>query len=332
MSLANYQYDALMRAYNKKQLANKHTADRRYEEICKKIPAFNALVQKEADLTLHFGELMINGNLTASDELADALDKINTEKNNLLVRNGYPKNYLEIPCSCQKCHDTGYIDNITPCSCFKKAAVALLYDQSAKQDIYDKENFKTFSLRFYSDTQIDEISGKTMRSQAADAYHVCKRFAANIDKSHDNLMIYGPTGVGKTFLANCIAKSLIDTIHSVIHLDAPAFFKKLADDHFHNSSEDDASGFYDCDCLIVDDLGAELTNNFVISSLCECIEHRRLSGKATVFTTNLNPSEIKLQYMDRTFSRLISDYTFLHLDGDDIRLLIKTNMLHNEAK
>lgn len=325
MSLANHQYDAIMRQYNKKQLKNKRISDMHYQEVCDRIPEFNELDRTEADLALRYGKLMINGSTSASEELEVALNDIQNKRIQLLVANGYPKDYLDLKFDCHICRDTGYTDNRTPCTCFKKAAVTLLYDQSLKQDIYKKENFDTFSLNYYSDTQVDSKSGKTMRAQAKAAYITCRKFSDTIDTVHGNLLIYGPTGVGKSFLANCIAKSLIDSIHSVIHLDAPSFFKLLADYHFRSNEESiDRTALYDCDCLIVDDLGAELLNNFVISSLCECIEHRRLTKKSTVFTSNLDQAKLKERYEDRTFSRLISDYTFIRLDGDDIRLIKKT--------
>lgn len=324
MSLANYQYDAIIRQFNKKQLYNKHVADMRYQEVCNEIPAFINLDQKQANLALKYGQLMLNGNPDASALLEKELEIIAQERVQLLMANGYPKDYLDIKHDCKLCKDTGYTDENTQCICFKKAAVALLYDQSSKQDLYLKENFNTFSLRYYSDTKTDAITGKTMRAQAKEAFLHCKKFVDTIDTNHGNLVIYGKTGVGKSFLANCIAKALIDSVHSVIHLDAPSFFKVLADYHFRSSEEViERTALYDCDCLIVDDLGAELVNSFVISSLCECIEHRRLNKKSTVFTTNLNQAKLKEQYEDRIFSRLISDYTFLRLDGDDIRLLKK---------
>lgn len=324
MSLANHQYDAIMRRYNQIQLKNKRIADMHYQEVCEKVPEFNELALKEADLALHYGKLILAGHENASEQLEAALNEIKFKRAELLEAYGYPKNYTEIQFDCDICQDTGYTKDMKPCTCFKKAAVSLLYDQSAKQDLYKKENFNNFSLDYYSDTATDPNSGKTMRELAKEAYCKCMCFAENFDTSWSNLVICGPTGVGKSFLANCIAKELIDSIHSVIHMDAPSFFKVLADYHFR-SNDDTTSlpAIYDCDCLIVDDLGAELVNNFVVSSLCECVERRRMAKKATIFTTNLLPSELKEKYQDRTFSRLIADYTFIRLDGDDIRLLKK---------
>lgn len=324
MSLANHQYDAIMRRYNQIQLKNKRIADIHYQEICEKIPEFKELELKEADLALHYGKLILCGNENASEQLEAALNSIKNKRTELLVANGYPKNYTEIQFDCCLCQDTGYTSDMKPCTCFKKAAVALLYDQSTKQDLYKEENFDKFSFDYYSDSSIDPNSGKSMKTMAKEAYCKCMDFADGFDNTWANLVICGPTGVGKSFLANCIAKELIDSIHSVIHMDAPSFFNTLADYHFRNSDgNSELPAIYDCDCLIVDDLGAELINNFVVSSLCECVEKRRIAKKSTIFTTNLSPGELKEKYQDRTFSRLIADYTFIRLDGDDIRLLKK---------
>ena len=324
MSLANHQYDAIMRRYNQIQLKNKRIADMHYQEVCEKIPEFRELALKEADLALHYGKLILGGQKDASEKLENALNEIKQKRSELLISNGYEKNYTEIQFDCDKCHDTGYTKDMKPCTCFRKAAVSLLYDQSTKQDLYKTENFNTFSLDYYSDTIKDSNTGKTMRELAKEAYCKCVCFTENFDTTLANLVICGPTGVGKSFLANSIAKELIDSIHSVIHLDAPSFFKVLADYHFRNNDEQtELPAIYDCDCLIVDDLGAELINNFVVSSLCECVERRRMAKKSTIFTTNLLLSELQEKYQDRTFSRLIADYTFIRLDGDDIRLLKK---------
>lgn len=325
MSLANHQYDAIMREYNQKQFKNKNIADRHYQEVCEKIPEFSTLQKEEADTALFYGKQILEGNPDASAGLDAALNNIVGKRKSLLKAHGYPEDYLDIKFDCNICQDTGYTNNNEQCSCFRKAAIDLLYSQSQRLDLYKKENFSTFSLDYYSDKKIDPKSNRTMREMARDAFRLCKVFTDSIDISHGNLLIVGPTGVGKSFLANCVAKELIDSIHSVIHLDAPTFFKNLADYHFGKTDEDmETFSLYNCDCLIVDDLGAELLNSLVVSSLWECIEHRRLARKSTVFTTNLTLEEIQEKYNDRTFSRLISDYTYIRLDGDDIRFIKKT--------
>ena len=53
----------------------------------------------------------------------------------------------------------------------------------------------------------------------------CHRFVDDFSTEHGNLLFTGPTGVGKTFLTNCIARELIDRYYSVIYLSANDLFE-----------------------------------------------------------------------------------------------------------
>ena len=76
----------------------------------------------------------------------------------------------------------------------------------------------------------------------------------------------------------------------------------------------------DCDLLIIDDLGTEMTNNFITSSLFNCINERLLTKKSTIISTNITLDTLADLYTERTFSRITSNYTMLKLYGEDIRL------------
>lgn len=121
----------------------------------------------------------------------------------------------------------------------------------------------------------------------------CKNFIRYFDDRHENLLLYGNTGVGKTFLSNCIAKALLDTAHTVIYLTAFQLVEILEENTFGRDEE--ASGtenmfnyVLDCDLLIIDDLGTEMNNSFVTSQLFLCINERLLREKSTVISTNLS--------------------------------------------
>ena len=81
----------------------------------------------------------------------------------------------------------------------------------------------------------------------------------------------------------------------------------------------------DCDLLIIDDLGTELTNSFVSSQLFSCLNNRHLRKKATIITTNLSLGELRDRYSDRIFSRITSNYDICKLTGQDIRMQKKTS-------
>ena len=77
---------------------------------------------------------------------------------------------------------------------------------------------------------------------------------------------------------------------------------------------------YNCDLLIIDDLGTELANTFTTSQLFSCLNERILRRKSTIISTNLALDDIKTIYSERIFSRISSHYTMLRLTGDDIRI------------
>ena len=138
-------------------------------------------------------------------------------------------------------------------------------------------------------------------------------------------MIYGNTGVGKTFISNCIAKELLDRSYTVIYLTSFQLFdilekNKFSKDYDNPEIQNQFNFILSCDLLIIDDLGTELTNSFINTQLYLCINERYLREKSTIISTNLSLDNINTKYSERIFSRLISNYTLLKIVGADIRL------------
>ena len=160
---------------------------------------------------------------------------------------------------------------------------------------------------------------------------VCQSFVHTFDNSFSNLLLTGETGVGKTFLANCIAKELLDTYHSVIYLTATEFFKCFENSDFRRNLDNsiDVNYFLECDLLIIDDLGTESSNSYTNSKLFYVINERLLRNKSVIISSNFTISQIEDFYSERIFSRIISSYTILRLFGTDIRYLKRTKMLKN---
>ena len=83
---------------------------------------------------------------------------------------------------------------------------------------------------------------------------------------------------------------------------------------------------YQCDMLIIDDLGTELTNQFITSQLFALLNERHMGKKATIISTNLSFKELRNRYSDRIFSRIASHYEICKLSGQDIRMYKKCLM------
>ena len=74
-----------------------------------------------------------------------------------------------------------------------------------------------------------------------------------------------------------------------------------------------------CDLLILDDLGTEMTTSFVQSALYQLLNGRLLTGRSTVISTNLD--ELGRRYGAPLLSRLEGEYQLLPFVGTDIRRL-----------
>ncbi len=331
MALTNAQYDAIMRDYNYIQAKNRQQSQARADQLYKLHPDIAQLEQRIVDLSADSGAAIIRGELTLS-QYNDKLNALLAERDSLLTGYGYPKDYLAGVYDCSLCKDTGYVDN-KKCQCFNKKAIDMLYSQSNVKNILAHENFDTFDLSYYSDSPdaVNPATGTTSYENMRNIYAKAKSFVDNFDNCSDNLLFYGGTGVGKTFLSNCIADALLKSVHSVIYLTAIELFDIFSSSDFRVSDNDkelpDSHYVLDCDLLIIDDLGTELQNQFTNSRLFYCLNERILRGRSTLISTNLSFANFRDQYGERIFSRIMSNYKLLYFFGDDIRIKKKQRRL-----
>lgn len=322
MALSNSQYDQLMRIYEQRQIDDEHRLRVHYQKAYELIPGLRDLDQSISSLSVDKARRLLGGDAGALSSLKEELHQKIRDKKRMLVSHGLPEDYLELSYTCPDCKDTGYIGT-QKCHCFKKAETDLLYLQSNLQEILDKENFSTFSLDYYSSNHIDPVTGRSALEAVQTALKSCHDFADHFSEKFQNILLYGDTGVGKTFLSHCIAKELMDAGFSVIYFTAAGLFDIFAKCVFgRRSDEEDETldHIYDCDLLIIDDLGTELSNSFTTSQLFICLNERILRQKSTIISTNLALEDIKSIYSERTFSRISSSYMLLRLTGDDIRI------------
>ncbi len=322
MKLNNSQYDTIMRMYDAKQSHARAVLNSRYEEISVRIPEYDELRKETAAVAAEAARAAICGDMSKRDKLSQKLDSINEEKHILLTSAGYPQDYLDLHYDCPLCQDTGFV-NGSKCRCFKQAAIDLLYNQSNIKKILLLENFSNFNYDWYSEDYIDPVSGISALENIVNITKNVNSFLSDFP-SGDNLLFYGDTGVGKTFLTHCIAGELLEKGYSVLYLSAIDLFDLFSKYAFDNDSEADYrdvfSQILDCELLIIDDLGTELVNSFTNSRLFYCINERILAGQSTIISTNLSLEELMNTYSERIFSRLTMSYQIFKIFGDDIRL------------
>ena len=323
MPLSNSQYNTLMRAYEQKQVKSRDRLNAHFERAYAQIPELKTIDDSISKCILEQARKLLNGDENALSALKAEIHSLSQKRANLLHKAGFSADYLEPSYECPDCHDTGYIGN-EKCHCFQKAAIDLFYTQSNLKGLLESENFDRFSFDYYSPNYIDKLSGQSALQLAHHAYEECSNFIHTFisDTEKNNLLIFGNTGVGKTFLTHCIARDIMQAGHSVLYLTATEFFDALLDKAFHQTEEslDLYEQIQECELLIIDDLGTERNTDFVISQLFVCLNDRILNQKSTIISTNLTLNEIKSNYTERTFSRISNHYKVLRLAGDDIRI------------
>ena len=324
MALQNFQYDIIMREYSRRQSQVQHDLEERRKEAFIRVPRLLEIDQEVAALSARKARSLLQGESDTVEDLKKDVAALAQERRTLLRSNGFSDDYLEPHYFCPLCQDTGYVDG-QKCSCFKKSEVELLYTQSNLKEILKKENFEHFSFDWYSDTIKNEATGLTARQTAQRAYDTAWNFVQDFDSRFQNLFFYGSTGVGKTFLSHCIANALLESSHCVLYFSAFDLFDSMAQTAFSRKSETDPGENFilDCDLLIIDDLGTEMTNTFVASQLFSCLNERHLRKNSTIISTNLSLEELRDRYSDRVFSRITSHYDLCKLTGPDIRMYKK---------
>jgi len=318
--------EAILHEYEKTRLTNKRILQDRHDLIYDSIPRIKEIDDQSALSYLEAARLRVLGedaNKETTNKTKSANRKLSEEKKELLVANGYSPDFLEPIYTCKVCQDTGYV-NGQRCSCFTNKIIDALYLQSNLKNILAKENFDTFSLEYYS-KEVPENKQYSPYENISNILDISKNFINRFQssqKERGNILIYGETGLGKTFLTNCIAKALLDNGHSVLYLSAGELFESILAGYIMNQKfelEDLYRYIYNSELLIIDDLGTELTNNFVLSQLFEIINKREISGLSTLISTNLAMKQLRDRYSERIMSRIIANYTVFNIYGDNIR-------------
>lgn len=266
-----------------------------------------------------FGVLKVIGMGENASKYIDKLRDINLKAQSgitaLLKDAGLPEDYLETPYTCKKCSDSGFC-NGKICECHKQLLKHIAMEQLSKTSPLKLSSFDDFDLNYYEGRDREIMSR---------IFAYCKAYADDFGMDSYSLIMMGETGLGKTHLSLAIAGEAIKKGYNVIYGSAQSFFSRIENEHFNRSksNENTEEIITDCDLLIIDDLGAEFSTSFTVSVFYNIVNNRMLTGKPTIISTNLTPTELENRYSRRVTSRLISEYQALNFVGRDIRQLKK---------
>ena len=187
-----------------------------------------------------------------------------------------------------------------------------------------KESFEKFRLDVYPE-RIDPKLGISPRALMKRVYESAVSYTKTFSEGSDSLLFMGATGLGKTFLSACIARTVADRGYSVLYSTAMQLFSDFETAKFARSTEsaDASRKYFTCDLLIIDDLGTEMTTQFAVSALYQLLNSRLLENRPTIVSTNLSLGDIAPRYSAQIYSRLLGAYRLYKFYGDDIRFKLK---------
>ena len=263
----------------------------------------------------------------AVEQLREENLGLQEEKRLLLAGMGLPEDALDAKPACVLCEDTGYRGGAV-CRCLRRYYAQEQQKELSRMLDLGSQSFDTFSLDWYPD-QLADGQRRSARSHMEErVYNSCAEFAHGFGRHTQNLLLFGAPGLGKTHLSAAIAREVSEKGFSVVYDTASHIFERFEVQKFMREEDagNDVERILNCDLLILDDLGTEMTTAFVQSALYQIINTRLMEKKSTIISTNLSPEKLGQRYTAQIVSRIEGEYQILPFVGEDIRKLKKQRL------
>lgn len=322
----------LLKEYEQKRLEYSRDAEKRKKELYLSNPELQEIDNKLSSISINTAKAILKNNSSEYlNNLKNEIENLKLEKSKILKSINIPDDYLSIKYDCNICKDTGYIfenGKSLMCNCLKQKIYNLEYNQKNTNNI-DNQTFDNFNINLFSDN-VDEKKYHSSISPRENISYIKKsieEFISNFDNPEiKNLIFSGGTGLGKTFLSNCIVNEMLKKGKTVMYQTAPVMLENLIADLF--SKPENQSGISNnlltVDLLVIDDLGTETMNSMKFTELYKVINTRLLNqnGKSlkTIISTNLDLKGLFNTYDERLVSRFVGYYDIYRFYGDDIRI------------
>ena len=223
--------NSLLREYDKKRIRAEIDLEKRKESLYKLIPELQKIENEINSYSINMAKNILNN--LKPDDFNSKIEKLKSEKKQILEQNNISENYLKPFYECKICKDTGYfLDNnyrTNMCNCLRQRILNISYNKSNMSNL-KKENFLTFNENKFSD-EVDIAKYKVNISPRKNIENIkkkCLSFVEDFDNPNaKNLLFTGNTGLGKTFMTNAIANELLQKGKSVLYQTAPVLLETI---------------------------------------------------------------------------------------------------------
>jgi len=317
----------LQQEYADRREENLRLFEARQQQACAACPGLEELIIRRHAAVMQgvrSSLLSRQKNPNANAALPGLMADMNRQIAQKLTEGGFPSDYLQPVYTCAVCRDEGYVYDPSRrmCDCFRTEYNRRLLAESGVTG--ESCTFEMFDETLFDDTEDER--GVSQRGIALAIRDICLAYAESFpDTATRDLLLMGKSGLGKTYLMQCIAHRVANRGHLPVYTSAYRLLETARRAYMENDS-DIMSSFMNAPLLLIDDLGTEpLLNNVTVTQLFNLLNERQMAGRHTVISTNLSMSEMQERYTERITSRLLdaSSCRRLTFIGADIRRSLK---------
>ena len=194
--------------------------------------------------------------------------------------------------------------------------------QTPSDDKIDLE--KRGIYRRYWNCTFEELERNGIPSQVQSQYAQVKQYISHMHENWDagiGMILKGPVGTMKTSMAVAALIEHLKAGHSGLFVPMVSMLDNIFTMKARNKDEWLAyeDRIRNTGLLVLDDLGAEYHQEWVLSKVDAIISERYNRMKPIIITTNLTGDELKGKYAERVYDRLKNTSKVINFTGKSLR-------------
>lgn len=320
--------ELVLKSLSKRPLLREKIKEKRRRELYSSIENIENLISQKNELATKIMKSTLL-NLDCSNDRLE-FKKIKKSIDELLIKNGYSKEYLNKYFVCEKCKDTGYYNGAV-CSCIMKDLVEDRVLESGFSNKKREQNFSNFDFSLFEGKF--EFDNKLVgsREYIQKLVTLSKSYCDNLKFRDYGIFLFGKSGAGKTYFASAMVNYLLDKGKRACFITATEFFELMANYSYSfyrdkKELQDRIDFVRNVDFLVIDDLGNEISNKNNNSFLSSLLDYRFEKSLNTVITSNLSEYDLAEYYDSRIASRIRGNFKFFVFPSSDLREKIGKNI------